>query len=83
MGPMTPTAFDMAQVFGLRPLGRCVDITHDWSSSSQPTARSPEASQDIVSLEYDPTTFKSYGTSFVDFIPFAKKNFCPPTPFAN
>ncbi|KAM1211257.1 hypothetical protein ACFX2G_003020 [Malus domestica] len=29
MGPMSPTILDMAQVFGLRPSGRIVDVTHD------------------------------------------------------
>ncbi|KAM0985425.1 hypothetical protein ACFX2C_012699 [Malus domestica] len=52
MGPMTPIVFDMAQVFGLKPSGRCLDITHNWSFSSQLAAGSSEASQDIVSLEF-------------------------------
>ncbi|KAM2968405.1 hypothetical protein FF1_028555 [Malus domestica] len=29
MGPMSPTILDMEQVFGLRPLGRIMDVTHD------------------------------------------------------
>ncbi|KAM2146115.1 hypothetical protein ACFX1R_049596 [Malus domestica] len=29
MGPMSPTILDMAQVFGLRPSGRIVDVTQD------------------------------------------------------
>ena len=29
IGPMSPTILDMAQVFGLRPSGRVVDVTHD------------------------------------------------------
>ncbi|RXH88538.1 hypothetical protein DVH24_000137 [Malus domestica] len=37
MGPIFLTILDMAQVFGLRPLGRCMDVTHHWSSSSHPT----------------------------------------------
>ncbi|KAM1870887.1 hypothetical protein ACFX14_046963 [Malus domestica] len=28
MGPMSPAILDMAQVFGLRPLGSIVDVTH-------------------------------------------------------
>ncbi|KAB2615169.1 S2-RNase [Pyrus ussuriensis x Pyrus communis] len=31
MGPMSLTVLDMAQVFELRPLGKNIDITHDWS----------------------------------------------------
>lgn len=80
---MTLIVLDMAQMFELKPFNRCVDITHDWSSPSQPTTRGSEALQNIVSLEYDSTTFKSYGTSFAGFIHFAKKNFCPPSPYAD
>ncbi|KAM2123498.1 hypothetical protein ACFX1Q_021025 [Malus domestica] len=29
MDLMSPTVLDMAQVFGLRPSGRIVDVTHD------------------------------------------------------
>lgn len=79
VGPIIPTILDMAQVFGLRPSGKCVDITHDWSSPSRPTIKSSEAFQSITSLEYNSTTFKSYVTSFADFIPFAKKMFSSPS----
>ncbi|KAM1258121.1 hypothetical protein ACFX2J_037595 [Malus domestica] len=34
MGPMSPTILDMAQVFGLRPSGRVIDVTQDWIPSS-------------------------------------------------
>ncbi|KAM1310592.1 hypothetical protein ACFX2H_007130 [Malus domestica] len=74
IGPMTPTILDMAQVFGLRPLGRCVDITHDWSSHSCLTTESSKAFESITHLEYNSSTFKSYKTSFASFIPFAKKH---------
>lgn len=30
MGLMSPIILDMAQVFKLRPSGRCVDVTNDW-----------------------------------------------------
>ncbi|KAM1923541.1 hypothetical protein ACFX15_021442 [Malus domestica] len=33
MGSMSPTILDMAQVFGLRPSGRIVDVTQDWVHS--------------------------------------------------
>ncbi|KAM1562808.1 hypothetical protein ACFX10_037294 [Malus domestica] len=69
----------MAQVFGLRPLGRYVDITHDWSFLSRLIAESSETSNSITLLEYNSSTFKSYGTSFADFIPFPKKMFSPPS----
>lgn len=73
----------MAQMFGLRPPSRCVNITHDWSSRSQLTTKDSEALQDIVSFVYNSTTFKCYGTSFAGFIPFAKKNLCLPSPYAD
>ncbi|KAB2599039.1 hypothetical protein D8674_041197 [Pyrus ussuriensis x Pyrus communis] len=38
IGTMSLTILDMAQVFGLRPSGRVVDVTHDWSPSSRLTA---------------------------------------------
>ncbi|RXH92967.1 hypothetical protein DVH24_011991 [Malus domestica] len=34
MCPMSSTILDMAQVFGLRPSGRVVDVTYDWSLAS-------------------------------------------------
>ncbi|KAM2156717.1 hypothetical protein ACFX1R_042371 [Malus domestica] len=70
----------MAQVFGLRPSGKCVDITYYWSSPSCPAPEALEASQSITSLVYNLTTFKSYATSFACFIPFAKKMFNQPSP---
>lgn len=82
MGPMTPTVLDMAQVFGLRPSGRCVDTTHDMSSPSYPIAKGSKASESITHLKYNSSTFKSYRTSFARFIPFAKKMFNPPSPTA-
>ncbi|KAB2617162.1 hypothetical protein D8674_013031 [Pyrus ussuriensis x Pyrus communis] len=69
---MISTILDMGQVFGLRPSGRCVNITHEWSSPSYPVVESSKVFQSVTSLEYNPTTFKSYGTSFTGFIPFAK-----------
>ncbi|KAB2625706.1 hypothetical protein D8674_017366 [Pyrus ussuriensis x Pyrus communis] len=80
---MTPTILDMAHVFGLRPSYKCVDITRDKSSSSRPAAEGSNAFQSITSLEYNPTTFKSYETSFIGFIPFAKKMFSLPSPIAD
>ncbi|KAM1409051.1 hypothetical protein ACFX2I_009492 [Malus domestica] len=83
MGLMTPTVLDMAQVFGLRPLGRCVDITHDWSSPSCPTTEGSGALESIAHLEYNSSIFKSYGTSFAGFIPFANKMFSSPSLIAD
>ncbi|KAM2647153.1 hypothetical protein TB1_000436 [Malus domestica] len=83
MDPMSPTILDMAQVFGLRPSSRCVDITHDWSSPSRLTGESSGAFESITRLEYTLFTFKSYGTSFAGFIPFAKKTFNPPSSTAD
>lgn len=54
IGPITPTILDMAQAFNLRPSGRCVDITHDWSSPSCLTAESSEASKSITSQSTTP-----------------------------
>ncbi|KAB2608852.1 hypothetical protein D8674_012020 [Pyrus ussuriensis x Pyrus communis] len=65
MGFMSPTILDIVQVFGLRPPGRIVDVTHESSG----TSTSP------LQLEYNSVTFKSYETSFKGFIPFVKKNF--------
>ncbi|KAM1748718.1 hypothetical protein ACFX12_009675 [Malus domestica] len=72
MGPMSLTVLNMAQVFELRPSSSCVDITHNWSSPSCPTAEASSASESITHLDCTPSTFKSYVTSFVGFIPFAK-----------
>ncbi|KAB2600152.1 hypothetical protein D8674_010423 [Pyrus ussuriensis x Pyrus communis] len=74
---------DMAQVFGLRPSGKCVDITHDWSSPFCPITESLGASESITRLEYNSSTFKSYGKSFASFILFAKKTFCSPSSTAD
>ncbi|KAM2257517.1 hypothetical protein EV2_002732 [Malus domestica] len=73
MGPMSPTILDMAQVFGLRPSGRIIDVTQDWALPS--IAESSGSSTSFLSLEYNSATFKSYGTSFKGFIPFVKENF--------
>ncbi|KAM1944769.1 hypothetical protein ACFX15_012965 [Malus domestica] len=73
MGLMSPTILDMAQVFGLRPSGRIVDVTQDWALSL--IAESSGSSAFFLSLEYNSTTFKSYGTFFKGFIPFVKENF--------
>ncbi|KAM0988537.1 hypothetical protein ACFX2A_012681 [Malus domestica] len=73
MGPMSPTILDMAQVFGLRPSGRIVDVTQDWVQSSSTGSSSSSAA--FLSLNYNSATFKSYGTSFKGFIPFVKENF--------
>ncbi|KAM1714215.1 hypothetical protein ACFX12_024851 [Malus domestica] len=73
MGPMSPTILDMAQVFGLRPSGRIVDVTQDWVQSY--SIRSSSSSAAFLSLNYNSATFKSYGTSFKGFIPFVKENF--------
>lgn len=83
MDPMSPTVLDMAQVFGLRPSGKCVDITHDWYSPSCPITESSDASESITRLEYNSLTFKSYGKSFASFILFAKKTFCSPSSTAD
>ena len=37
---MSPTILDMEQVFGLRPSGRIVDVTHDLALPSRPIAES-------------------------------------------
>ncbi|KAM1720878.1 hypothetical protein ACFX12_022480 [Malus domestica] len=78
MGPMSPTILDMAQVFGLRPSGRIVDVTQDWVPSS--TTGSSGSSTTFLSLNYNSATFKSYGTSFKGFIPFVKENFGASSP---
>ncbi|KAM1365123.1 hypothetical protein ACFX13_044165 [Malus domestica] len=83
IGLMSLTVIDMAQVFGLKSLGRCVDITHDWSLPSCPTAENSSVSESITRLEYNSSTFKSYGTSYAGFIPFAKKTFSPPSSTAD
>lgn len=83
MGPMSLTVLDMAQVFELRPLGKNIDITHDWSLLSCPTAEISGASNSVTRLEYTPSTFKSYSRSFVSFIPFMKKTFSRPLATAN
>ncbi|KAB2632733.1 TMV resistance protein N-like [Pyrus ussuriensis x Pyrus communis] len=73
MGPMSLAILDMAQVFGLRPSGKVVDVSHNYSSTS-----------DIVTrLEYNFSTFKSYQTFFTGFILFVKKNFGPSSTNAN
>lgn len=48
VGHMTPTILDMAQVFGLKPSGRCVDITHDWSSPSRLVVEGSNAFQSLL-----------------------------------
>ena len=87
MGPMSPTILDMAQVFGLRPSGRIVDVTQDWAPSSRPPAKdsgtSSGASTPFLHLDYNSATFKGYGTSFKGFIPFVKGNFGVGSPNAN
>ncbi|KAB2612981.1 hypothetical protein D8674_035297 [Pyrus ussuriensis x Pyrus communis] len=64
MASMSLTILDMAQVFGLRPLDRTVDVIHDWALSSRPTAESLSSHPHFLHLEYNFATFKSYGTSF-------------------
>ncbi|XP_070674746.1 uncharacterized protein [Malus domestica] len=81
MGPMSPTILDMAQVFGLRPSGRIVDVTQDWVPSS--TTGSSSSSTLFLPLSYNSATFKSYGTSFKGFIPFVKANFGAGSPRAD
>ncbi|KAM1284633.1 hypothetical protein ACFX2J_027304 [Malus domestica] len=83
MGPMSPTILDMAQVFGLRPSGIIVDVTHDWAPPSRSTAESSGSSASPIQLEYHSVTFKSYETSFKGLIPFMKKNFGASSPYAN
>ncbi|KAB2626235.1 S2-RNase [Pyrus ussuriensis x Pyrus communis] len=60
-------------------LKHVLDITHDWTSPSCPTVESLGASEFITRLEYNSSTFKNYGTSFLGFIPFAKKTFNLPS----
>ncbi|CAN6686501.1 unnamed protein product [Malus baccata var. baccata] len=81
MRPMSPTLLDMAQVFGLRPSGRIVDVTQDWVPSS--TTGSSSSSTPFLSLNYNSATFKSYGNSFKGFIPFVKENFGAGSPRAD
>lgn len=83
MGPLTLTVLDMAKVFWLRSSGWWVDITHDCSFPAQPTTEIFEASMSITSLDYNSTTFKSYETSFANFILFVKKMYNLPSPIAN
>ncbi|KAM2187879.1 hypothetical protein ACFX1R_031494 [Malus domestica] len=83
MGPMSPTVLDMAQVFELRPSGRIVDVTQDWVPSSSSIAESSGSSTSFLRLEYNSTTFKSYGTFFKGFIPFVKENFGAASSHAN
>ncbi|KAB2617250.1 hypothetical protein D8674_013119 [Pyrus ussuriensis x Pyrus communis] len=71
------------RVSSLKLSGICVNITHDWSSPSHPVAESSKAHQSVTSLEYNPTTFKSYETSFMGFIPFAKTMLNPYFPTAD
>lgn len=78
MGHMSLTVLDMAQVFKLNPLGRCMDITHDWSSPSCPTTKALGVKH-IIGLEYTSSTFKSYKMSFTCFITFVRKTFSPPS----
>ncbi|KAM1179800.1 hypothetical protein ACFX2G_019324 [Malus domestica] len=79
MGPMSPTILDMEQIFRLRPSGIIVDITHDWALTLRPIVESSGTSSGtsalFLQLEYNSTTFQSYGTSFKGFIPFVKNNF--------
>ena len=75
MGPMSPTILDIAQLFRQRPLGRVIDVTHDCTHLSRPTAESSGSSDSFLHMEYNSSTFKSYGTSFTGFILFAKKEF--------
>lgn len=83
MGLISPMILDIAQIFGLRPSGRCVDITYDWSSPSHLTAESSGAFEFITRTEYTSSTFKSYATSFANFITFVKKTFSLPSPTAD
>ncbi|KAM1671790.1 hypothetical protein ACFXTN_036758 [Malus domestica] len=75
MGPMSSTILDMAQVFGLRPSSKIIYVTHDWVHSSRLTAESSGSSAPFLKIEYNSSTFKSYGTLFTSFIPFAKNEF--------
>ncbi|KAM2000318.1 hypothetical protein ACFX16_007632 [Malus domestica] len=72
MGHMSPTILDMAHVFGLRPSGIIVDVTHDWALTSCPIAESSGTgsgtSASPFQLEYNSATFKG-------FIPYVKSNF--------
>ncbi|KAM1365614.1 hypothetical protein ACFX13_044616 [Malus domestica] len=83
MGPMSLTVLDMAQVFGLRPSGRIVDVTQDWVPFSSSIAESSGSSTSFLQLEYNSATFKSYRTSFKGFIPFIKENFGADSSHAN
>ncbi|KAM2189421.1 hypothetical protein ACFX1R_032858 [Malus domestica] len=83
IGLMSLTILDMDQVFGLRPSSQGVDVTHDWYSPSCPTAEGLGDSDFIIRLEYTSSTFKSYETSFTDFISFAKSTFSPSSATAN
>lgn len=75
LGPMSPTILDMAQVVGLRPSGRVINITHNWTPLSRPTTENSNGPTPITHLEYNSATFKSCGTSFTGFILFVKKTF--------
>ncbi|KAM2111993.1 hypothetical protein ACFX1R_014555 [Malus domestica] len=83
MGAMSLTILDIEQVFGLRPSGRVIDVTHDWAPHSRTTTENSGNSGPIIQLEYNFATFKSHGTSFLGFILFAKKEFRPSSSNAN
>ncbi|XP_048445099.1 uncharacterized protein LOC125479610, partial [Pyrus x bretschneideri] len=83
MGLMSLTILNMAQVFKLRPLGRVVDVTHDWSHFSYSIVESSSSSAPFLQIESNSSTFKSYGTSFTGFSPFANKSFGPTSFTAN
>ncbi|KAM2424361.1 hypothetical protein ACFX1W_021949 [Malus domestica] len=50
---MSPTILDMVQVFGLRHLGRVMDVTHDWSHPSRPIAESLGTSSNTVEVDVE------------------------------
>ncbi|TQD88581.1 hypothetical protein C1H46_025900 [Malus baccata] len=75
MGPMTPTILDMAQLFGLRPSSKCVDITKDWAAhreTNKKKKRNVGAILPLVKMNSDPTELKASGTSFSGFLHYFK-----------
>lgn len=83
MGPTHSTSEWASWLLPSWTSGRCVDITHDWSSLSRPTVESSEAFKPITTLEYNSTTFKSHETSFAGFISFTKNMFSLSSPIAD
>nr|XP_028960950.1 uncharacterized protein LOC114825954 [Malus domestica] len=76
MGLITPTILNMAQLFGLRPSGKCVDITKDWAAQRETNKKKKgnvEAILPFVKMNSDPAELKASGTSFSRFLHYFKE----------